>query len=414
MVMQGSRSLAVAQRKSHTRLLRPRVRIQAGPPGRPCDPAHAARRALESRSRPVDTRAMCARSLVRLLIASLLLGAATGCFVGEEIDKAAALNNGSGAVAPAAAKPAIGEGGSSETRGRRDRRGEARGAGWQELVGDRPLPHFGRERRGHHALRTRGPLRVHAARRLPRARRRPEVAAARPARRNRDECVRLRVPRTKDGTRIVTGKHLAASRRRRAARARVGFGARRRERRRAPHDRRRRPSRRPALAALSGLPDHPARALRAARVRADLARRRAAERAGERRDRGAAAGGRKWPRRARLRRRAARPAGAATRRARRLLARGPRALRRRAQRRGAATHLRSAHRQGEPEEPALRLRHRPEEVRPRRARPRGGGARADPRGRRAGRAGLHAEPLARRAARALPAARERHCRWVPS
>jgi hypothetical protein len=40
-----------------------------------------------------------------LLIASLLLGAATGCFVGEEIDKAAALNNGSGAVAPAAAKP---------------------------------------------------------------------------------------------------------------------------------------------------------------------------------------------------------------------------------------------------------------------------------------------------------------------
>jgi hypothetical protein len=48
---------------------------------------------------------MCARSLVRLLIASLLLGAATGCFVGDEIDKAAALNTGSGAAAPAAAKP---------------------------------------------------------------------------------------------------------------------------------------------------------------------------------------------------------------------------------------------------------------------------------------------------------------------
>lgn len=47
---------------------------------------------------------MCARSLARLLIASLLLGAATGCFVADEIDKAAALDNGPGAGAPRAAK----------------------------------------------------------------------------------------------------------------------------------------------------------------------------------------------------------------------------------------------------------------------------------------------------------------------
>jgi hypothetical protein len=37
-----------------------------------------------------------------MLIASLLLGAATGCFVGDEIDKASALNNGPGAGGPKA------------------------------------------------------------------------------------------------------------------------------------------------------------------------------------------------------------------------------------------------------------------------------------------------------------------------
>ncbi len=47
---------------------------------------------------------MGARSLAHLLTASLLLGAATGCFVADEIDKAAALDNGPGAGAPRAAK----------------------------------------------------------------------------------------------------------------------------------------------------------------------------------------------------------------------------------------------------------------------------------------------------------------------
>jgi hypothetical protein len=55
---------------------------------------------------------MFARRSVQSLIASLLLGAATGCFVGDEIDKAGALNNGPGAggrndaTAPGAAKAA--------------------------------------------------------------------------------------------------------------------------------------------------------------------------------------------------------------------------------------------------------------------------------------------------------------------
>jgi hypothetical protein len=40
-----------------------------------------------------------------LLIASLLLGAATGCFVFDEVDKAAAINNGPGDNAPRPAKP---------------------------------------------------------------------------------------------------------------------------------------------------------------------------------------------------------------------------------------------------------------------------------------------------------------------
>ena len=45
---------------------------------------------------------MCARRIVQSLIVSLLLGAATGCFVGDEIDKASALNNGPGAGGPRA------------------------------------------------------------------------------------------------------------------------------------------------------------------------------------------------------------------------------------------------------------------------------------------------------------------------
>lgn len=48
---------------------------------------------------------MCARSVVQALITSLLLGAATGCFVGNELDKAAALNNGPGDAAPRVEKP---------------------------------------------------------------------------------------------------------------------------------------------------------------------------------------------------------------------------------------------------------------------------------------------------------------------
>ncbi len=46
---------------------------------------------------------------MRLLVASLLLGAATGCFVGDEIDKASALAKVPGAAAPAAAKPGSAE-----------------------------------------------------------------------------------------------------------------------------------------------------------------------------------------------------------------------------------------------------------------------------------------------------------------
>jgi len=48
---------------------------------------------------------MGAGSIRRSLLVALLLGAATGCFVGDEIDKASALANVPGAAAPAAAKP---------------------------------------------------------------------------------------------------------------------------------------------------------------------------------------------------------------------------------------------------------------------------------------------------------------------
>ena len=48
---------------------------------------------------------MWAGSICRSLLVALLLGAATGCFVGDELDKASALANASGGAAPSAAKP---------------------------------------------------------------------------------------------------------------------------------------------------------------------------------------------------------------------------------------------------------------------------------------------------------------------
>jgi len=48
---------------------------------------------------------MCARSVIRLLVASLLIGVASGCFVNDEMNKASALIKGPGAAAPGAAAP---------------------------------------------------------------------------------------------------------------------------------------------------------------------------------------------------------------------------------------------------------------------------------------------------------------------
>lgn len=48
---------------------------------------------------------MWAGWICRFLLVALLLSAATGCFVGDEIDKAGALANVPGAAAPATAKP---------------------------------------------------------------------------------------------------------------------------------------------------------------------------------------------------------------------------------------------------------------------------------------------------------------------
>ena len=48
---------------------------------------------------------MCVRSVVCLLVASLLLGVASGCFVNDEMNKSSALIKGPGAAAPGAAAP---------------------------------------------------------------------------------------------------------------------------------------------------------------------------------------------------------------------------------------------------------------------------------------------------------------------
>ncbi len=82
--------------------------------------ARAARRQLESRARSVDTGLMRTNWIPHSLLASLLCVAATGCFVGDEMNKAAALDNSysapgakvaaksAGAAEPKAGKPKAG------------------------------------------------------------------------------------------------------------------------------------------------------------------------------------------------------------------------------------------------------------------------------------------------------------------
>ena len=156
---------------------------------------------------------------------------------------------------------------------------------------------------------------------------------------------------------------------RRAARDRSAGCARRRRRHDDPGDRRRGRAARAALAALSRLPGDRSRALyERARLDTALARRRRADRAA----RDAIAllheARRQGPRRARLRRRPARRAPA-----RQLAARRDpspersRALRRRRSRVALLRHVSDLHiGRVNPKNLRLRLRHRPQEVRPRR------------------------------------------------